>query len=164
MGAFVPTVLLIHFLAATGGFMRNHTTSLVNFKAFQSHRLLPPSVTSASSKQDTSLDCAFFCLGFSWCFSYNFQRAAGGDGKHICEALATDRFNHSTEFQPELNFDHYGIEVSSNFQRNQSPQRSPSSVAPRVALAHTNSMCPSDHVHFIVHKSKPSPLIIVSGF
>lgn len=43
---------------------------------------------------------------------YNFQKDADNEGKHVCEALSTDKYNNSEDFHPSEGFDHFSIAVS----------------------------------------------------
>ena len=45
-----------------------------------------------------SMQCALNCLTTVGCRSFNFKLQAEFDGKHLCELLAPDKYNHSKQY------------------------------------------------------------------
>ena len=85
--------------------------SLAYFERHESHQLSPSSMNKVATKEDSSMDCGFVCVRFSWCVSYNFQRSFDAEGKHLCEVLSTDKYNNSQNYQGSEEFDHFSIKV-----------------------------------------------------
>lgn len=57
-------------------------------------------------------ECAFVCANSSIGFSFNFAINPDIHGRHVCEILATDKYNASDKFSCKLGFNHYSIYVS----------------------------------------------------
>lgn len=57
--------------------------------------------------------CALNCLVTVRCRSFNLKLQAELDGKHLCELLASDKFNHSDSegYEVSTEFHHYSIAV-----------------------------------------------------
>ena len=65
------------------------------------------------------MDCAFKCLEKMSCFSFNFATlpADSNPGRHLCELLASDKYNHANSFVPSRDFHHFAIPVGSSTDR-----------------------------------------------
>ena len=96
-------------------FQRENALVYANFQKHNSKRLVPPSgTTNLSTKKRSPTDCSFECLKHTWCRSYNFQKAADKEGRHICEVLSADKYNNSEDFRSSEEFDHFSIVVSTS--------------------------------------------------
>ena len=57
-------------------------------------------------------NCALKCLVNMSCFSFNFATLPDNNsGQHLCELLASDKYNHANSFVPSRNFHHFAIPV-----------------------------------------------------
>ncbi|XP_068721423.1 uncharacterized protein [Montipora capricornis] len=65
----------------------------------------------ASYYATDDMDCAFKCLAKMSCFSFNFATLAAdsNSGRHLCELLASDKYNHANSFVPSRDFHHFAI-------------------------------------------------------
>lgn len=59
-----------------------------------------------------AFQCGLNCLLDVKCISFNFKLQALFGGKHMCELLASDKFDHSIYLEPRAEFHHYSILVS----------------------------------------------------
>lgn len=58
-----------------------------------------------------AIQCGLHCLTTLGCLSFNLRLKAKVEGRHLCELLASDKFNHSLRFEPSEEFHHYSILV-----------------------------------------------------
>ncbi|XP_068721425.1 uncharacterized protein [Montipora capricornis] len=81
-----------------------------NFQNFF-HQILNISQVLASYYATDYMDCAFKCLEKMSCFSFNFATlpADSNSGRHLCELLASDKYNHANNFVPSRDFHHFAI-------------------------------------------------------
>ncbi|XP_068677124.1 uncharacterized protein [Montipora capricornis] len=84
-----------------------------NFQNFF-HQMLNISQVLASYYATDYMDCAFKCLEKMSCFSFNFATlpADSNSGRHLCELLASDKYNHANSFVPSRDFHHFAIPSS----------------------------------------------------
>ena len=73
----------------------------------------------ASYYATDDMDCAFKCLEKMSCFSFNFAILAADSksGRHLCELLASDKYNHANSFVPSRDFHHFAIWVGFSIDR-----------------------------------------------
>ncbi|XP_068721419.1 uncharacterized protein [Montipora capricornis] len=85
----------------------------VNYAYFQNffHQMLNISQVLASYYTTDDMDCAFKCLAKMSCFSFNFATLAAdsNSGRHLCELLASDKYNDANSFVPSRDFHHFAI-------------------------------------------------------
>ena len=89
-----------------------------NFQNFF-HQMLNISQVLASYNATDYKDCAFKCLEKMSCFSFNFATLPtdSNSGRHLCELLASDKYNHANSFVPSRDFHHFAIPVGSTIER-----------------------------------------------
>ncbi|XP_068759871.1 uncharacterized protein [Montipora capricornis] len=77
-----------------------------NFQNFF-HQMLNISQVLATDYKD----CAFKCLEKMSCFSFNFATlpADSNSGRHLCQLLASDKYNHANSFVPSRDCHHFAI-------------------------------------------------------
>ena len=99
-------------ISVSGQLADRDSTTGVLVAAFERHENhLLSAGAEKSSREDSSLDCALVCTGFAWCWSYNFQKTADKNDKHLCELLSTDRFRNSVHFVAHGDFNHFSMKV-----------------------------------------------------
>ncbi|XP_068721427.1 uncharacterized protein [Montipora capricornis] len=85
----------------------------VNYAYFQTffHQMLNISQVLALYYVTDDMDCAFKCLEKMSCFSFNFATLAADSksGRHLCELLASDKYNHANSFVPSRDYHHFAI-------------------------------------------------------
>ncbi|XP_068677142.1 uncharacterized protein [Montipora foliosa] len=81
-----------------------------NFQNFF-HQMLNISQVLASYNATDYMDCAFKCLEKMSCFSFNFATlpADSNSDRHLCQLLASDKYNHANSFVPSRDFHHFAI-------------------------------------------------------
>ncbi|XP_001638333.2 signal peptide, CUB and EGF-like domain-containing protein 3 isoform X2 [Nematostella vectensis] len=67
------------------------------------------SIVQKSVLVDDVMDCSFECLTEGWCHSVNVRLTATKSGRHVCELISTDRYNHSEYLVQDKDFVHFGI-------------------------------------------------------
>ncbi|XP_048590511.1 antigen WC1.1-like [Nematostella vectensis] len=67
------------------------------------------SIVQKSVLVDDVMDCSFECLTEGWCHSVNVRLTATKSGRHVCELISTDRYNHSEYLLQDKDFVHFGI-------------------------------------------------------
>ena len=101
-------------------FNRHNTKDMTsaNFEAYPRHVLNISLVAAPAIHVSDKIDCALQCLVNMDCFSFNFAVVPNINGLHVCQLLATDKYNHSNSFLPSpLEFDHFAIMVWFRFLR-----------------------------------------------
>lgn len=68
--------------------------------------ITPLSVHNVSN----SFDCAFKCIEFDGCLSFNLAKFPSG-GLKVCQLLPTDKYNSSQHFNASTSFDYYSISL-----------------------------------------------------
>lgn len=123
MGVIKLTVLLLFIqvfpfssacqLQGSKSLERNERFAFANFVKHENSRLSPTSsdAQGVTTKEDSSLACGLLCTRLSRCFSFNFEIGPDEQGKHVCEALSTDRFNSSQDFHRNTEFHHFSLLV-----------------------------------------------------
>ncbi|EDO31274.1 predicted protein [Nematostella vectensis] len=109
----IATCLGQHLLHEDDDYRRS-----IKFVGHQSKRLLVPisakdatneTVVQKSLLTDDVMDCSFECLSEDWCHSLNFRLTLTKSGRHVCELISTDRYNHSEHLVQDKDFVHLGI-------------------------------------------------------
>ena len=81
-----------------------------NFIEIHHHFLRSPEILLVKTVRD-SLQCAQHCLVIKKCRSFNFGLEADNNGKHLCQLLPWNKFQHSGRYEPSSAFHHYRIAV-----------------------------------------------------
>jgi hypothetical protein len=68
-------------------------------------------VKQMTTKVSNKMDCAFACIGQSWCRSVNFKITSGMDDHHICELIATDNYTNPKYLAQNDKYTHLSIKV-----------------------------------------------------
>lgn len=116
LGLFCCSVLEIRSLSSKGetndlgSILDGHSAGHTSFIENRHHSLRIQRVLHRDTLYD-SMQCALNCLVTVGCRSFNFKLQAEFDGKHLCELLASDKFNHSKQYIPSTEFHHYSIAV-----------------------------------------------------
>ncbi|EDO35000.1 predicted protein [Nematostella vectensis] len=109
----IATCLGQHLLHEDDDYRRS-----IKFVGHQGKRLLVPisakdatneTVVQKSLLTDDVMDCSFECLSEDWCHSLNFRLTLTKSGRHVCELISTDRYNHSEHLVQDKDFVHLGI-------------------------------------------------------
>lgn len=87
-----------------------HSAGSANLVEHQ-HRYLRMQHIMCSDFVYDSMQCALNCLVAVRCRSFNFKMQVELDGRHLCEILASDKYNHSTHLEASSNYYHYSILV-----------------------------------------------------
>ena len=115
-GLFCCSVLEIRSLSSKGeandlaSILDGHSAGHASFFENRHHHLRVQPVLHRDNLYD-SMQCALNCLVTVGCRSFNFKLQAEFDGKHLCELLASDKFNDSKRYVPSTEFHHYSIAV-----------------------------------------------------
>ena len=108
---YIWQLMVVLFFFQAKQFERGQHLQYGNFKAFFRHMLNISQVLASFDVIGYS-DCAFNCLGTLACFSFNYAILADNStGRHVCHLLASDKYNHFSNFVKSDKFHHYAIGV-----------------------------------------------------
>jgi len=116
LGSFCCLMLVFNSLSdkegenELGKFLDGHSPRSATFIENR-HHYLDMQLILHTEFVSNSIQCAMNCLVTVRCRSFNFRLQADIDGKHICELLASDKFNSSERYVLNKEFHHYSIVV-----------------------------------------------------
>ena len=89
----------------------NSLVSYANFTCNLNHQLAVTKI--ASFLVEDHFDCTFKCIGRQNCLSFNLAVNPDSEGFYLCDLLATDKYQSSSnDLQPNADFHHYSPWVS----------------------------------------------------